>query len=113
MLTSAPRISRAAGRGALEHLAAVSVLYPPRVQRLMRKQQLVLSMRAAVRKVLEGYEKTSTLHFGPVDWRHDPMIFGLEAATAMCMEHALEGYLRHRQGGGLGLMSDPIYPILL
>ena len=42
-----------------------------------------------------GYEKTCTLNFGPVDWRHDPKIFGLESSTAMCMEHALESYLEH------------------
>ena len=85
-----PRISRTCGRGALEHLAATSVTYPAHVQRAMRKHQLVLSMRTAVQKVLEGYEKTCELNFGPVDWRHDPKIFGLESSTAMCMEHALE-----------------------
>ena len=48
-----------------------------------------------------GYEKTCTLNFGPVDWRHDPRIFGLEAATALSMEHALESYL-----GGHASLAD-------
>ena len=47
------------------------------------------------RPLYTGYEKTCTLNFGPVDWRHDPKIFGLESSTAMCMEHALESYLEH------------------
>ena len=48
-----------------------------------------------------GYAKTCTLSFGPVDWRHDPRIFGLEPATALSMEHALESYL-----GGHASLAD-------
>ena len=65
-------------RDGMASIAASISSYPVAVQRQVRKHQLAASLRREVQRFLGGVGQTLGLNLGPVDWRLDPGILGLD-----------------------------------
>ena len=65
-------------RDGMANIAASISSYPVAVQRKVRKHQLAASLRREVQRFLGGVGQTLSFNLGPVDWRLDPGILGLE-----------------------------------
>ena len=53
----------------------------------MRRHQLSSQLRASVQLFLSGSALSRTASLGPVDWRLDPGILGLDREADYCLEH--------------------------
>jgi hypothetical protein len=56
----------------------------------MRKHQLCSGLRRDVQRFLSGFSIAKTWSLGPVDWRLDPGILGLEAETGFSLDFHAE-----------------------
>ena len=65
-------------RDGMASIAASISSYPVTVQRQVRKHQLAATLRREVQRFLGGVGQTLSLNIGPVDWRLDPGILGLD-----------------------------------
>ena len=68
----------AMARDGMADIAASIPSYPVAMQRQVRKHQVAASLRREVQRFLGDVVHTSSLNLGPVDWRLDPGILGLD-----------------------------------
>ena len=68
----------AMARDGMASIAASIPSYPVPVQRQVRKHQLAASLRREVQRFLGDVGHTFRLNLGPVNWRLDPGILGLD-----------------------------------
>ena len=68
----------AMARDGMADIAASISSYPVAMQRQVRKHQVAASLRREVQRFLGDVVHTSSLNLGPVDWRLDPGILGLD-----------------------------------
>ena len=70
----------------IDYFEHVMIIIP----RQVRKHQLAASMRRQVQRFLGGVGHTSSLNLGPVDWRLDPGILGLDRLADFTLVNNLQ-----------------------
>lgn len=91
---------------AIEEVIQNSKSYPLEVQRRIRRHQLAYLIRDKIKRHLSEFGTTLRCNLGPVDWVHDPRIFGFESHTNLQVDHVLEGHVDHKSALDVILGDD-------
>jgi len=74
-------------------IAASIPSYPVAMQRQVRKHQLAASLRREVQRFLGDVGHTSSINLGPVNWRLDPGILGLDRHADFTLDYKIEDFV--------------------
>jgi len=83
----------AMARDGMASIAASIPSYPLPVQRQVRKHQLAASLRREVQRFLGDVGQTFRLNLGPVNWRLDPGILGLDRHADFTLDYKIEDFV--------------------